>query len=65
MAQTIYVIGGNLWQIAAQQMGDPLQAPQIALTNNLTDYFLPQGAPFPLLIPDPIDPSLSTGLPTP
>jgi len=65
MPTTIYVTGGNLWAIAAQQLGDALQAPRIAIANNLSDYFLMQGPPFPLTIPDPIDPSTSTGLPNP
>jgi len=64
MPTTIQVTGGNLWRIAAEQLGDALQAPRIAVANNLTDYFLTQGAPFPLTIPDPVDPSTSTGLPS-
>lgn len=37
--QTITVIGGNLWAIAAQYMGDAQQASRLAVINGLTDSF--------------------------
>jgi hypothetical protein len=65
MPRTIQITGGNLFAIAAAQMGDALQGVRIAVANNLTDPVLPTGAPVTLVIPDPLDPSLSTGLPNP
>jgi hypothetical protein len=38
--QTIITIGGNLFEIAATQLGDALQWINIAQTNNLTDPML-------------------------
>lgn len=32
--------GGNLFQIALQQLGDSTQATRIAALNNLSDFFL-------------------------
>lgn len=40
MAQTITVIGGNLFQIASVYLGDATQAIRIAQRNGLSDYFL-------------------------
>jgi hypothetical protein len=40
LSQTITVIGGNLWQIAAQYLGDATQAAQIAWLNGLSDPML-------------------------
>jgi nucleoid-associated protein YgaU len=38
--QTITVVGGNLWQIAAQYLGDATQAATIAWLNGLSDPML-------------------------
>jgi hypothetical protein len=38
--QTIIAIGGNLFEIAAAQLGDALQWINIARANNLTDPML-------------------------
>jgi hypothetical protein len=38
--QTIITIGGNLFEIAATQLGDALQWINIARINNLTDPML-------------------------
>jgi L-ascorbate metabolism protein UlaG (beta-lactamase superfamily) len=52
--------GGNLYQVAATQLGDATQWIRIAQLNNLSDPFL-QGI-VTLKIPDP-DPRLGGGLP--
>ena len=39
-ARSITVVGGNLYQIAAVQLGDATQAVRIAQLNGITDYFL-------------------------
>ena len=59
--QTITVIGGNLFQIAAQYLGDASQATRIAQLNNLSDFWL--SGQTTLLIPD-VDPSATGGVPT-
>lgn len=60
--RTITVTGGNLFQIALNELGDARQAVRIAQLNNLTDWFLADGVVISLQIP-PVDPSLTTGLP--
>jgi L-ascorbate metabolism protein UlaG (beta-lactamase superfamily) len=57
---TITVVGGNLFAIAAQQLGDATQWIRIAQANGLTDPMLSGLAT--LVIPDP-DPSQTGGLP--
>ena len=59
--QTITVIGGNLFQIASQYLGDASQATRIAQLNNLSDFWL--SGQTTLLIPD-VDPSATGGVPT-
>jgi hypothetical protein len=61
MSQTVTVIGGNLWQIAAQYLNDATQANRLAQLNGITDPFL-AGATVTLLIPAP-DPTQTGGLP--
>ena len=60
MPTTLTTAGGNLYQIAATQLGDATQWIRIAQLNNLSDPIL-QGL-VTLQIPDP-DPSLGGGLP--
>ena len=55
---TITVAGGNLFRIAAEQLGDATQWNRIALANNLVDPFL-QGV-VTLTIP-PVDASAGNG----
>ena len=57
--RSITVAGGNLFQIAAEQLGDPTQWLRIAQQNRLSDPML-QGV-VTLLIPD-IDPSAGGGI---
>ena len=59
--QTITVIGGNLFQIAAQYLGDASQATRIAQLNNLSDFWI--SGQTTLLIPT-VDPSATGGVPT-
>jgi nucleoid-associated protein YgaU len=61
VTQTITVIGGNLWAIAAQYLDDATQANRLAQLNGITDPFL-NGGTVTLVIPDP-DPTQSGGLP--
>lgn len=56
----IQVSGGNLWQIAAEHLGDATQASRIAVLNGLTDYML--SGQITLTLP-PIDASQTGGLP--
>jgi hypothetical protein len=58
--KTITVVGGNLWQIAAAQLGDATQASRIAALNGLTDPFI--NGQVTLILP-PIDASQTGGLP--
>lgn len=60
MARTITVAGGNLWQVALQELGDATQAVRIAQLNGLTDPFL--SGVVTLALPAP-DPSQTGGLP--
>lgn len=59
--QTITVIGGNLFQIAAQYLGDASQATRIAQLNGLSDFWLTGQTT--LILPN-IDPSATGGVPT-
>ena len=56
----ITVAGGNLFAIAAQQLGDATQAPRIAALNGLSDFFL--GAGVTTLLLPPIDANASGGV---
>ncbi len=60
MTQTITVVSGNLWQIAAQYMGDAQQGSRIAALNGLSDPMIT--GPVTLVIPAP-DATQSGGLP--
>ncbi|MDE3023357.1 MAG: hypothetical protein KGI54_16160 [Pseudomonadota bacterium] len=60
--QTVTVNGGNLYQIAAQYLGDATQWVRIAIQNGLTDPFLNVSAPIALVIPDR-DPQATGGVP--
>ncbi len=62
MIQTITVVGGNLFQIAAQYLGDATQANRIAQANGLADFFLVPGVQT-LIIPDS-DMSQTGGVPS-
>lgn len=57
--RTITVVGGNLFQVAADQLGDPLQWINLAQENGLADPFL-EGAVV-LQIPA-ADPSFADGV---
>lgn len=50
--------GGTLFEVAAQELGDPLQWTRIARLNGLSDPFLPSS--MELKIP-PLDPNYSDG----
>jgi nucleoid-associated protein YgaU len=58
--RTIQVSGGNLWDIAAQELGNALQASRIAVLNGISDPFLT--GTVTLILP-PIDSSETGGLP--
>ena len=57
--RSITVVGGNLFRIAAEQLGDATQWIRIAQLNNLSDPFLV--GVVTLLIPDP-DPNAGGGI---
>ncbi|MBV8397383.1 MAG: hypothetical protein JOZ58_13285 [Acetobacteraceae bacterium] len=57
--RSITVVGGNLFQIAADQLGDATQWIRIAQLNGLSDPFLV--GVVTLLIPDP-DPNAGGGI---
>lgn len=59
-AKVVDVNGGNLFQIAAQYLGDATQWNRIAKLNGLIDPQLNTGVPIPLKIP-PVNPALSNG----
>jgi hypothetical protein len=59
MSNTITIAGGNLFQIAAQQLGDATQWIRIAQLNNLTDPML--SGVTTLQIPA-VDPSAGGGI---
>lgn len=50
--KTLTVVGGNLFQLAARELGDATQWIRIAQLNNILDPIL--SGPVSLLIPDPI-----------
>ena len=58
--RSVQVSGGNLWQIAARELGDATQAFRIAILNVLTDPNITGRVT--LLIP-PRDTSQTGGLP--
>ena len=58
--RTVTVVGGSLWRVAADELGDPLQASRIAVINGLTDPML--SGQVTLLIP-PVDTTDTGGLP--
>lgn len=49
--KVVMVAGGNLFQLAAEHLGDATQWYRIARANRLTDPFLPTGEPLELVIP--------------
>lgn len=59
--RTITVVGGNLFRIAAEQLGDATQWIRIAQLNSLSDPFLIGVTT--LQIPDP-DPNAGGGIAT-
>lgn len=60
---TVQVVGGNLFRLALQYLGDATQWSRIASLNGLTDFIVP--GPMTLTIP-PVNPNASGGiLPTP
>lgn len=59
--RTITVVGGNLFRIAAEQLGDATQWIRIAQLNSLSDPFLTGVTT--LQIPDP-DPNAGGGIAT-
>ena len=62
MTQTVTVNGGNLYQLAAQYLGDATQWVRIAVQNGLSDPFIASGTPITLVIPD-INPQATGGVP--
>ena len=58
--RTITVFGGDLWHIAARELGDALQAPRIAVLNGITDPMLT--GQVTLILP-PVDATPTYGLP--
>jgi hypothetical protein len=56
---TITVIGGNLFEIAASQLGDAMQWINIARANNISDPFL--SGQKQILIP-PLSPACQDGI---
>jgi hypothetical protein len=58
--QTITVYGGNLYQLAAEKLGDATQWIRIAQANQISDPFL--SGSVTLLLPDQ-DPTAGGGVP--
>jgi hypothetical protein len=56
-------VGGNLFQIALQTLGDATQAVRLAELNGISDWFLPDGVVVTLQIP-PVDPTATGGVPS-
>jgi hypothetical protein len=56
--KTVAVNGGNLFRLALDNLGDPLQWTRLAGANRLIDPFLPPNSPLILTIP-PINPAFS------
>ena len=61
--QTIRVNGGNLYDLAAQYLGDATQWIRIAQQNGLSDPFISTTTPITLTIPD-VDSTATGGVPT-
>lgn len=59
---TITVIGGDLFHIALEQLGDATQATRIAQLNDIDDWFLIDGVQYTLEIP-PANPAATGGVP--
>lgn len=59
-ARTITVVGGNLFDIAARELGDATQAVRIAQRNGLSDFFLSGTVTLDL---PPVDASQTGGVP--
>lgn len=57
--QTITVIGGDLFHLAAEYLGDATQAVRIAQKNGIVDFFLTGQTT--LVIPD-VDPTATGGV---
>ena len=62
MTQTVTVNGGNLYQLAAQYLGDATQWVRIAVQNGLSDPFIASATPITLVIPD-VNPQATGGVP--
>ena len=60
MTQTVTAVGGDLYRIAAQYLGDATQWIRIAQLNGLTDPII--SGTVTLLIPS-VDPTQTGGLP--
>jgi len=58
--RTIQVVGGDLFLIAAAELGDVEQWYRIAALNGLTDNVLPP-TPMVLVLPPPLPPGTSNG----
>jgi len=58
--QTVTVVGGDLFRLAAQYLGDATQAVRIAQQNGIVDFFLTGRTT--LVIPD-VDPTVAGGVP--
>lgn len=50
--KTLTIVGGNLFQLAAQELGDATQWVRIAQLNDVIDPII--SGPIALVIPDPI-----------
>lgn len=59
---SLTTIGGNLFSIALQQLGDATQAIRLAELNNISDWFLSDGVVTTLQVP-PINPAATGGVP--
>ena len=60
--QTITVMGGNCYQLAAKYLNDATQFIRIMQQNNLSDPMLPVGVQTTLVIPS-VDASATGGVP--
>lgn len=58
--RTIQVSGGNLWAIAARELGDATQASRIAVLNGLSDPMITGRVTLSL---PPVDATQTGGLP--
>jgi hypothetical protein len=57
--KTVTTSGGNLFRIALDNLGDPLQWTRIAGANRLVDPFLPASSPLTLTVP-PLRPAVDS-----